>query len=81
MSLRQKIHKEKKELNKKKEEIKRLNSVEVSKGNNKEECYFIKKQGQEIVEKQKANNKDLEELLFRLEQELYYLQVNMLYND
>ena len=67
-------------MNKKKEEIKRLNNVEVSKGNKKEECYFIKKQGQEIVEKQKANNKDLEELLFRLEQELYYLQVNVLNN-
>lgn len=76
--IQEKIYKEKKEVNKKKEELKRLHKIELAKANNKDECYSIKKQGQEIVEKQKSHNKDLEELLFRLEQELSYLQVKYL---
>ena len=62
-------------LNKKRQIIKDLNNQELNKNIYMDECYAIKKQGLEIVDQQKQYNEVLNENLYLLERELYYLQV------
>ena len=59
-------------------EIKKLQTNEISKAYNKDECYAIKKQGLEIVDTQKTENNNLLLVLSKLEEELNYLQVFVL---
>lgn len=73
--LKESIEKEKKRLNQKRTLLSKSKIVKFKKSESMDDCYDMKKQGLEVVEKQKAQNAFLAEQLFMLEQELQYLQV------
>ena len=73
--IKEETMKEKQNLNKKIEFIRKQKNTQICSGFNKKECLIIKKQGEETVEKQKIQNKELANTLSKLENEFSCLQV------